>query len=70
MVDPVKTQVENELSKFFNFRGQTIDVSDQAIFTLKYLGLHDEKGNKINKRHPLISSQRWSDSFLLFMMTV
>ena len=44
----VKTQLENGLNKLFNFQGQTIDVFDQAILTLKYLGLHDEEGNKIN----------------------
>ena len=32
---PVKTQAENGLSNLFNFRGQTIDVSDQAFFILK-----------------------------------
>ena len=42
MGSPVKTQVENGLNKTFYFRGQTIDVSDQAIFILKDLGLHDE----------------------------
>ena len=41
MVAPVKPQVENGLRKLFNFRGQTIDVSDQAVFILKDLGLHD-----------------------------
>ena len=53
---PVKTQVENGLSKLFDFRDQTIDVYDQAVFTLKDSGLHDEEGNKINKatlsQHP------------------
>ena len=44
----MKTQVENGLSKLFGFRGQTIDVSDQAVFTLKYLVLHDEEGKKTN----------------------
>ena len=28
---PVETQVVNGLSKLFDFRGQTIDVSDQDI---------------------------------------
>ena len=42
MSAPVKNQMENGLSKIFNFWGQTIDVSDQAIFTLKDTGLHDE----------------------------
>ena len=32
---PAKAQVENGLSKIFDFRGQTIDVSDQAVLTLK-----------------------------------
>ena len=41
MGSPVKTQVENGLNKLFYFQGQTIDVSDQSIFTLNYLGLHD-----------------------------
>ena len=54
----VKTQVENGLSKNFDFRGQTIDVYDQAVFTLKYSGLHDEEGNKINVSGPLIETQR------------
>ena len=39
---PVKTQVENGLSKLFDLRCQTIDVYDQAVFTLKCLGLRDE----------------------------
>ena len=43
---PVWNQVENILSKIFNFQGQTIDVSDQAVFNLKYLGLYDKKGGK------------------------
>ena len=40
---PVKTQVENGLSKLFDLQGQTIDVSDQVVFTLNYSGLHYEK---------------------------
>ena len=39
---PVKTQAENGLSKLFKFWGQTIDVSDQNIFTLKYFGINDK----------------------------
>ena len=42
MGEPVKTQVENGLNNFFNFWGKTIDVSDQAVFTLLDLGLSDE----------------------------
>ena len=42
MGPPVKIQVENGLSKLFDFRGQTVDVSDQAVLILKDLGLCDE----------------------------
>ena len=41
------------MGQVFDFRGQTIDVSYQESFTLKYLGLHDEEGNKINMRNLL-----------------
>ena len=37
----VEVQVGNGLSKLFNFRGQTIDASDQAVFTLKDSCFHD-----------------------------
>ena len=30
----MKIQVENGLNKIFDFRGHTIDVSDQAVFTV------------------------------------
>ena len=33
MGSPIKTQVENELSKIFDFQVQNIDVSDQANFS-------------------------------------
>ena len=39
---PAKTQVENGISKIFDLRGQTIDVSDQVVLILNDLGLHDE----------------------------
>ena len=39
---PFKTQVENGLNDIFNFWFQTIDVSDQAVFTLNDVGLHDK----------------------------
>ena len=67
---PVKTQVENGLSMIFYFQGHTIDMSDQAIFTLKDLGLNDEKGNEINIRNPLTATQRQSGNFVLSMMIV
>ena len=54
MVPPVKTQMENGLSKLFNFQGQTIDMSYQAFFILKDLVPHDEEGNKTNVSDPLI----------------
>ena len=49
-------QVENGLKKLFNLQGHTIDVSYQAIFTLKYSGLCDEEGNKINISDPLTAT--------------
>ena len=66
----MKTQVENGLSKLSNFLGQTIDMSDQAVFTLKDSGLHDEEGNKINTSNPLTAAQRRPGPFLSFMMMV
>ena len=42
MWPPTKTQVENVLNNILNLRGQTIDVSDQAVLTLRDLGLHNE----------------------------
>ena len=42
MGPPVKTQVENGLSKLSNLRGQTIYTSDQDVLILKDSGLHDE----------------------------
>ena len=70
MGPPVETQVENGLSKLFNFRGQNIDVSDQAVFTLNDSGLHGEEGNKINTSNPLTESQGRAVIFLSFMMAV
>ena len=66
----VKTQVENGLSKIFDFWGQTIDVSDQDVFILKDSGLHYEEGKKINVSDLLTAAQRRSGRFLSFMMTV
>ena len=62
---PVKTYVLNGLSKIFDFQGQTIDVSDQAVFILNYSVLHDEEGNKINVSNPLTAAQRRSGRFCL-----
>ena len=53
MGSPVKTQVGNGLSKLFDFRGQTIDVSGQAVFILTDLGLYYEEGKKTNVSDPL-----------------
>ena len=66
----VKTQVKNGLSKLFDFRGQTIDFSDQSVFILKDPGLHDEEGNKINVSDPHTAFQRRSGRFLYFVMMV
>ena len=70
MSAPVKNQVENGLCKLFDFQGHTIDVSDQAIFTLKYLGLHYELGKKTNVSELLTATYNKSCRFLLFMTTV
>ena len=40
---PLKTQVGNWLSKILGFQGQNIDVSDQAVFTLKDPSFHDKE---------------------------
>ena len=65
-----ENQVENGLNIILNFRGQTIDVSDQAFIILKYFGLHYEEGKKINTSHPLKARQRQEGSFLSFKMKV
>ena len=70
MVAPMKSQVENGLCKIFEFWGQTIDVSDQAMFTLKYSVFHDEEGKKIDVSNPIIVAQRRSSRFLSFIMMV
>ena len=62
--------MENGISKIFDFWGHTIDVSDQAVFTLKDSGLDDEEGKKNNVIDPLIVGQRRSGSFLSLMMMV
>ena len=60
----------NGLSKLLDFRGQTIDVSDQSVFILKYSGLNDEEGKKNNISDPITAARRRSCSFLSFMMMV
>ena len=57
MVSQVKTQMENDMSNRFDFWGQTIDTSNQAVFTLKNYGIHDEEVKKINISDPLTESQ-------------
>ena len=59
----MKTHVENGLIKLFNLRGQTIDMSDQAVFTLKFSGLPDEEGNKSNINDLLAATPRQSVIF-------
>ena len=53
----MKTPVETGLNKLFDFRGQTIDVSDQNFFTLKASYLRDEGGNKYNVSDPITADQ-------------
>ena len=67
---PVKAQVENGLTKLFDFQDQTIDVSDQAIFILNYLGLRDEEVKKTDISDLLTAAQKRSGHFLSFMVTV
>ena len=67
---PVKTQVVNGLSKLFDLQGQTIDVSEQAVFILKDSGLRDEEGKKTNVSNPLTAVQRRSGRIFPFVMTV
>ena len=70
MGSPVKTQVENGLSTLFDFRGQTINTSDQAVFTLNDSGRHDDDGKKINISEPLTAAQRRLCSFPPFIMAI
>ena len=70
MGSPVKKQVENGISKLFDFWDQTIDVSDQSVFNLKDSGIHDEEGKKTNVSNPLTVGQRRSSSFLSFLIMV
>ena len=44
-------------------------MSDQAVFILKDLGLHDEEGNKTNVSDTLTAAQRISGHFLSFNVT-
>ena len=66
----VKTQLENGLSKLFDFRGQTIYVSDQAVFVINNSSLRDEEGKKINVNELLTAAQRQSGHFLFLAMMV
>ena len=52
----MKTQVENVLNKLFNFQDKTSDVSDQAVFILKYLDIHF-KEEKNQYRRPTNSNR-------------
>ena len=47
MGSPVKNQVKNDLNNIFNFRGQTIDMSDQAIFNLKDVAFIMKEGKNL-----------------------
>ena len=61
----IKIQVENWLIKLFDFRGQTIDVSDQEVFILKDSGIHDEERTKTNVNGTLTAGQKRSGSFCI-----
>ena len=60
----------NGFGKIFNFRGNNIDVYDQAVFVLKYTSLHYKEINKTNIGKPLAADQRRSLHFLSFLMAV
>ena len=66
----MKNKVENGLDKIFDLWVQTIDMSDQAVFTINISGLHDEEGKKINISNLITKNQRRSCHFLSFVMTV
>ena len=66
----MKTQVENGLIDLFDIRGHTIDMSDQDVFTLKYLVINDKEGNKINISDPLTATHKLLGRFWSFMMKV
>ena len=70
LVPPVKNQVENRISKLFDLRGHTIDVSVQYNLTLKDSGLNAEEVKKNNISNPLTAGQRKSGHVLLLMMAV
>ena len=59
----------NGLSKIFNLRVRTIDLSEQSVFTINDSFLRDKEVNKINKIDPLTATQRRSGNFLPFMIT-
>ena len=65
MESPVKTQVENGISRIFDLRGQTIDISDQAVSILKDSGLYDDEGKNTNGCDPLTADH--SSSGRLFI---
>ena len=65
----MKTQLENGIIKIFDLQVQTIDLYDQAVFTLEYSGLNVELG-KINISETLSETKRKLGSFLLLTMTV
>ena len=59
MGDPVKTQVENWISKIFDFWGHIIDVYDQDILILNDQGIHYEERKKNNvSDHPTVGQRR------------
>ena len=58
MVSPMKNQVVNGMSKLFGFRGKTIYMSYQAVFSLKDSSIRDEEEKKINISNP-ITTTKW-----------
>ena len=56
----------NGLNNIFDFRGQTIDMSDQTVFALNDSGLHYEEGTKIHISDLLTAAQMQSGCFCHF----
>ena len=54
------------MNNIFHLRGHTIYVSDQAVFTLKYLVIHDEEGKKINISDLITATRRRQGCFFVF----
>ena len=53
MADTAKTQAENFMNKLFGFWGQNIDLSDQDVFVVTNVELHDQEGRNTTIGDPI-----------------